>query len=190
MCRHQALQLMEAWSTNSSTALLWVHPGVSWVPPLSQLPHVAGRRPVVIEVVSVSDDSEEEQEDVETPDIKRRNRWRRVAEAATKQSLRCAPPMLQPVLPPFRTLNPRPSTWAPRRALLASCCEHVLDIIHSSAAAPSTMHRLKSRVRILAGAPCIQWLEAGVSLRGAWTFHTAAACACWAKHARWTLSWC
>ena len=43
---------------------------------------------MIIEVVSVSDDSEEEQEDVETPDIKRRNRWRRVAQAATKQSLR------------------------------------------------------------------------------------------------------
>ena len=61
---------------------------------------------MIIEVVSLSDDSEEEQEDVETPDIKRRNRWRRVAQAATKQSLRClAPFMLQRILTPVRSLH-------------------------------------------------------------------------------------
>ena len=90
---------------------------------------------MIIEVVSVSDDSEEEQEDVETPDLKRRNRWRRVAQAATKQSLRC-----------WRALHAvahpdayRPPAWAPRWVLLAGCCDNSTDTIHSLAAALSTM---------------------------------------------------
>lgn len=50
----------------------------------------AGRKQVVIEVAPVDEDSEEELEDVETPDHARQKRWQRVAQAAVKQSLRCA----------------------------------------------------------------------------------------------------
>ena len=49
---------------------------------------LTGRRQVVIEVVDIDADSEEELEDIETPDVRQRNRWRRVAQAATKQCLR------------------------------------------------------------------------------------------------------
>ncbi len=42
----------------------------------------------MIEVADIDADSEEELEDIETPDVQRRNRWRRVAQAATKQCLR------------------------------------------------------------------------------------------------------
>jgi len=43
----------------------------------------------VIEVADIDEDSEQELEDIETPDVQRRSRWRRVAQAATKQCLRC-----------------------------------------------------------------------------------------------------
>lgn len=43
---------------------------------------------MVIEIVDIDADSEEEIEDVETPDGRRKARWQRVAQAATKQCLR------------------------------------------------------------------------------------------------------
>ena len=43
---------------------------------------------MVIEIVDIDADSEEEMEDVETPDGRRKARWQRVAQAATKQCLR------------------------------------------------------------------------------------------------------
>ena len=49
---------------------------------------LAGRRQVVIEVVDIDADSEEEVEDIETPNVRQRNRWQRVAQSATKQCLR------------------------------------------------------------------------------------------------------
>ncbi len=42
----------------------------------------------MIEVADIDAESEEELDDIETPDVQRRNRWRRVAQAATKQCLR------------------------------------------------------------------------------------------------------
>ena len=45
-------------------------------------------------MADIDADSEEELEDIETPDIQRRNRWRRVAQAATKQCLRWVRPAL------------------------------------------------------------------------------------------------
>ena len=45
----------------------------------------------MIEVADIDADSEEELDDIETPDVQRRNRWRRVAQAATKQCLRWVP---------------------------------------------------------------------------------------------------
>lgn len=50
----------------------------------------------MIEVADIDADSEEELEDIETPDVQRRNRWRRVAQAATKQCLRWAPALSPP----------------------------------------------------------------------------------------------
>jgi hypothetical protein len=49
-----------------------------------------GRKQVAIKVALTDEDSEEEVEDVETPDQARVKRWQRVAQAAVKQSLRCA----------------------------------------------------------------------------------------------------
>lgn len=69
--QHEGINGSQVW-TNS----------VHWVP--------AGRKQIVIEVADIDADSEEELEDVETPDIKKKNRWRRVAQAATKQCLRCS----------------------------------------------------------------------------------------------------
>ncbi len=51
----------------------------------------AGRRQLVIEVAPLDADSEEELEDVETPEHARQKRWGRVQQAAVKQCLRCAP---------------------------------------------------------------------------------------------------
>ncbi|EIE20800.1 alpha/beta knot [Coccomyxa subellipsoidea C-169] len=52
-------------------------------------PHL-GRKQVVIEVATIDEDSEEELEDVETPNQSRQKRWHRVAQAAVKQCLRQA----------------------------------------------------------------------------------------------------
>ena len=49
---------------------------------------LAGRKQIVIEVADIDAPSEEELEDIETPDLQRRKRWQRVAQAATKQCLR------------------------------------------------------------------------------------------------------
>ena len=118
---------------------------VSSVHILSQLPWVAGRRPVIIEVVSVSDDSEEEQEDVETPDIKRRNRWRRVAQAATKQSLRLR--AVHAATHPDTLCNSPPGHHP-------GCCENDLNITHILAAALRHHAHIECHVmRLLAGAP-------------------------------------
>ncbi len=43
---------------------------------------------MIIEIVDVDADSEEEVEDIETSDGRRKARWQRVAQAATKQCLR------------------------------------------------------------------------------------------------------
>jgi 16S rRNA U1498 N3-methylase RsmE len=48
---------------------------------------------VVIEVATIDEDSEEELEDVETPNQARMKRWERVAQAAVKQCLRFATPV-------------------------------------------------------------------------------------------------
>lgn len=45
---------------------------------------------MVIEVATIDEDSEEELEDVETPNQARMKRWERVAQAAVKQCLRFA----------------------------------------------------------------------------------------------------
>ncbi|CAL8467991.1 g7529 [Coccomyxa elongata] len=50
-------------------------------------PHL-GRKQVVIEVATIDEDSEEEVEDVETPNQTRMKRWERVAQSAVKQCLR------------------------------------------------------------------------------------------------------
>lgn len=44
---------------------------------------------MAIKVATVDEDSEEELEDVETPDQARIKRWQRVGQAAVKQCLRC-----------------------------------------------------------------------------------------------------
>ncbi len=46
---------------------------------------------MVIEVATIDEDSEEELEDVETPNQSRQKRWQRVAQAAVKQCLRWGP---------------------------------------------------------------------------------------------------
>ena len=51
----------------------------------------AGRKQLVIQVAPLDAASEEELEDVETPEYTRQKRWQRVQQAAVKQCLRCAP---------------------------------------------------------------------------------------------------
>lgn len=53
--------------------------------------YISGRKQVVIEVATIDEDSEEELEDVETPNQSRQKRWQRVAQAAVKQCLRWGP---------------------------------------------------------------------------------------------------
>ena len=64
-----------------------------------------GRKQLVIEVAPLDADSEEELEDIETPEHARQLRWQRVVQAAVKQSLRRA--RLRPPLP---SLPPAPRT--------------------------------------------------------------------------------
>ena len=51
-------------------------------------PRGAGRKQLVIEVAPLDAESEEELEDIETPEHARQARWQRVVQAAVKQSLR------------------------------------------------------------------------------------------------------
>lgn len=60
---------------------------------LRRMPCGSGRKQVVIEVATIDEDSEEELEDVETPNQARMKRWERVAQAAVKQCLRFATPV-------------------------------------------------------------------------------------------------